>query len=76
MSMEFELTPRPGDVYFTAEPKFICALKVLTGVFSVLSLLGALTIIVFQACCSHLWPNKGKLQYTLMGKANFNVTIV
>ena len=61
MAMELaqELTARPGYTWTIANPKYLKALKVFTGTSSSLSLLGALTVIVFQACGSSLWPNKG-----------------
>jgi hypothetical protein len=55
-----DLTPRPDCDYISARPQYILALKAITGVFSGLSLLGALTVILFHVCCSKLWPNKSK----------------
>ena len=58
--MGVDLTPRPDSDYFSARPQYILALKAVTGVFSGLSLLGALTVIFFHVCCSKLWSNKSK----------------
>ena len=60
VNMGVDLTPRPDSDYFSARPQYILALKAVTGVFSGLSLLGALTVIFFHVCCSKLWPNKSK----------------
>jgi hypothetical protein len=53
-------TPRPDCDYISARPQYILALKVITGVFSGLSLFGALTVIFFHVCCSRLWPHTSK----------------
>ena len=58
--MGVDLTPRPDSDYFSARPQYILALKAVTGVFSGLSLVGALTVIFFHVCCSKLWSNKSK----------------
>lgn len=60
--MEFALTPRPDySDYVSASPQYMLALKVVTGVFSGLSLFGALIVILFHVCCSGLWPNKSEI---------------
>ena len=55
--MSFDLTPRPDCDYLSANPHYILALKIVTGVFSGLSLCGALTVIFFHVFFSKLWPN-------------------
>lgn len=60
MIMGVDLTPRPDYDYLSADPHYILALKVITGVFSGLSLFGALTVIFFHVFFSGLWPNKSK----------------
>lgn len=58
-------TPRPEDVYFTAEPGFITALKVLAGISSCLSLIGAVVVILTYIFCE-LWPSKRKSFITVL----------
>ena len=55
--MELELTPRT-DVYFIAKPGFILSLKVIAGISSSLSLIGAVVVIVSQIALPKLWPCK------------------
>ena len=58
------LTPRPEDIYFTAEPGFITVLKVLAGISSSLSMVGAVVVIATYVFCQ-LWPSKGIATYII-----------
>ena len=53
-----ELTPRPDDVYFTAERGFLTSMKVISGFSSSLSLIGVIVIIISQVAFPSLWPCK------------------
>ena len=58
--MDFDSTDPTTHVttdYLAAKPQYILALKVVTGVFSGLSLFGALTVIFFHVFLSRLWPS-------------------
>ena len=59
MIADFDLTPRPDSDYLSANPHYILALKSVAGVFSGLSLFGALTVIFFHVVFSELWPSAG-----------------
>ena len=64
--MEVELTPRPDCDYLSANPHYMLALRIITGIFSGLSLCGALTIIFFHIFFSGLWPSPSKNVYKLI----------
>ena len=64
MDLVYDLTPRPDHDYLSADHQYILALKSVTGVFSGLSLFGALTVIFFHVCCSKLWPSTSENTFT------------